>query len=159
MKTLKIYLETSVLNFYHAEDAPEKMEDTRRLFDEINNGKYLAFISMSVIKEISKAPQGKQRTLFGLIRDYRVVVLEDEIEAERIADIYVKEGVIPAKYSTDGLHIALATIHDMDIIVSWNFAHIVKRKTILMTNLINNREGYKSIDIYSPSEVIESNEE
>ena len=46
----------------------------------------------------------------------------------------------------------------MDIIVSWNFQHIVKRKTIIMSSLVNNREGYKSIDIYSPSEVIESDE-
>ena len=47
----------------------------------------------------------------------------------------------------------------MDIIVSWNFKHIVKRKTIIMTALVNNREGYKGIDIYSPSEVVENDEE
>ena len=53
----------------------------------------------------------------------------------------------------------MAAISGMDIILSWNFKHIVKRKTILMTNLINSREGYKNIDIYSPSEVIENDEE
>jgi hypothetical protein len=53
----------------------------------------------------------------------------------------------------------MATITGMDIILSWNFKHIVKRKTVIMVNLINTREGYKNIDIYSPSEVIENEDE
>jgi hypothetical protein len=159
MKKINIYIETSVLNFYYAEDARDKMEDTHRLFDEISKGKYQAFISTSVIREISHAPEETQKNLFGLIRRFGILVLEDEPEAERLADTYVQEGIIPPKYSLDGLHIALATIYDMDIIVSWNFRHIVKRKTILMTNVVNHREGYKSIDIYSPSEVIDNYED
>jgi len=159
LRKIKIYLETTILNFYFADDAQEKMIDTRELFDEIEQGKYLAFTSMSVIREISKAQDVKRKQMLELIQQYNIEILEDEPEAERIADIYVKEGIIPAKYMTDGLHIALATIHNMDIIVSWNFKHIVKRKTILMTNVVNYREGYKNIDIYSPSEVIESDEE
>lgn len=131
----------------------EKMEDTHRFFDEISRGKYL------VIREINKASEEKRNMLFDIIGRYSINILDDEPEAERMADIYIQEGIMPAKYITDGLHIALATIHDMDIIVSWNFKHIVKRKTIIMTNVVNNREGYKNIDIYSPSEVIENNEE
>lgn len=159
MKKLKIYLETSVLNFYFADDARDKLEATRRLFEEIGNGKYLAFISMSVIREISNAPEEKQKMLMEMVRKFGIAVLEDDPEADRIADLYVKEGIIPSKYTLDGLHIALATINDMDIIVSWNFQHIVKRKTILMTGVVNHREGYKNIDIYSPEEVIDNDEE
>ena len=73
---------------------------------------------MSVIREISKAQDVKRKQMLELIQQYNIEILEDEPEAERIADIYVKEGIIPAKYMTDGLHIALATIHNMDIIVS-----------------------------------------
>ena len=159
LRKLKIYLETTILNFYYAYDAQEKMEDTRKLFDEISQGHYTAYTSMSVIREISKAQEEKRIQLLDLIQKYNIEILEDEPEAERIADIYVEEGIIPAKYITDGLHIALATVHDMDIILSWNFKHIVKRKTMVMTNVINHREGYKNIDIYSPSEVIENDEE
>lgn len=158
MRKLKIYLETTILNFYYADDAQEKMEDTRILFNEIKQGRYIAYTSMSVIREISKAQEEKRKKLLNLIQQFNIEILEDIPEAERIADIYVKEGIIPGKYMTDGLHIALATIHDMDIIVSWNFKHIVKRKTILMTNVVNYREGYRNIDIYSPSEVIENEE-
>ena len=159
LRKLKIYLETTILNFYYADDAPEKMADTVKLFNEIADRKYEGFTSMSVIREISRASEEKQQLLFKLINDFNIHILDDNTEAERLADIYVQEGIIPSKYTTDGVHIALATVHDMDIIVSWNFQHIVKRKTIIMTSLVNNREGYKSIDIYSPSEVIENDED
>ena len=52
----------------------------------------------------------------------------------------------------------MATIHDLDIIISYNFHHIVKLKTIIGTESINLREGYKKIGIYSPTEVIENDE-
>lgn len=159
MRKLKIYLETTILNFYYAEDAQEKKEDTRELFKEIAEGKYQAFTSLSVIREISRASEDKKQRMFDLINKFDINILEIEAEAERIADIYVQEGIVPQKYSTDAVHIAIATISGMDIIVSWNFKHIVKRKTILMTNVVNLREGYKNIDIYSPSEVIENEED
>jgi len=88
-----------------------------------------------------------------------IPLIKEESDVDKLADIYVAEGIVPTKYRDDALHIAMATITGMDIILSWNYKHIVKRKTILMTNLINAREGYKNIDIYSPSEVIENDEE
>ena len=77
-------------------------------------------------------------------------------EADRLADVYVTEGIIPQKYRIDGLHIALTTTNDLDMILSMNFQHIVKRKTILATGKINNLNGYRAIEIYSPMEVIEN---
>jgi hypothetical protein len=73
-----------------------------------------------------------------------------------LADIYVSEKIIPQKYRTDGLHIAIATVNDLDMIISMNFQHIVKRKTILATGKINNLNGYRAIEIYSPMEVVEN---
>jgi hypothetical protein len=67
--------------------------------------------------------------------------------------------VIPAKYRTDGLHIATAAVYDMDIIVSLNFTHIVKRKTKLTTPGINALRGYRSVEIYNPMEVINDDSE
>ncbi|MDR1588994.1 MAG: hypothetical protein LBS51_02250, partial [Oscillospiraceae bacterium] len=92
------------------------------------------------------------------INRYRMVFLEQSDEAERLAGIYVAEGVIPARYLTDGIHIAVASVSDLDFIVSFNFRHIVKRKTMTMTEGINIREGYRRIGIHSPTEVIESDE-
>lgn len=159
MRKLKIYLETTIFNFFYADDAPDKRDDTIILFNEISSGKYDAYTSMSVIKELNRASEEKRKLMLDLIINYDIKVLEDVPEAEILGDIYVKEGIIPIKYSTDGIHIALATVADMDIILSWNFKHIVKRKTVIMANLVNNKEGYGTIDIYSPSEVIENDEE
>jgi len=63
--------------------------------------------------------------------------------------------VIPYKYQTDGIHIAITTVYEIDMILSYNFKHIVKRKTIKMTDEINSSLGYKKIEIYTPEEVVE----
>jgi hypothetical protein len=72
-----------------------------------------------------------------------------------LADIYVAEGIIPRKYRTDGIHIAIAAVNDLDMIISLNFQHIVKRKTKLATGSINALNGYRAIEISNPMEVIE----
>jgi len=64
-------------------------------------------------------------------------------------------GIIPVGYRTDALHIATATAHGLDSIISLNFKHIVKDKTIEMTEVINYRAGYKKVNIYIPAEVID----
>jgi hypothetical protein len=159
MSKLKIYLETTILNFYFANDAPEKKADTLILFKEIAQGKYEAYTSYAVIDEINKASESLKQKLLSLLKEYNIPILDEGSDVDRLADLYVEEGIIPLKYRDDAVHISMATIMGMDIILSWNFKHIVKRKTILMANLINTREGYKNIDIYSPSEVIENVEE
>jgi hypothetical protein len=85
-----------------------------------------------------------------------ITVLDFNDEAERLADLYVAEGVIPEKYRTDGLHIAIAAVNYLDMIISMNFQHIVKRKTERMTAAINTLNGYKAVDICNPMEVSES---
>jgi hypothetical protein len=87
------------------------------------------------------------------VRD-SVIVLPVSNEAQRLASLYINEGVIPAKYPIDALHIAVAAVNNLDYIVSYNFRHIVKLKTIIMTESINVRENYKRIGILSPTEVI-----
>ena len=91
--------------------------------------------------------------MLDLITEYNITVIPANDEADRLADIYVDEGIIPLKYKTDGLHIAIATINDLEYIFSLNFQHINKVKTKIMTGNINIREGYKPIYIASPMEV------
>jgi hypothetical protein len=100
----------------------------------------------------------KREKMEALVEDYDIEVLPEGDEIERLAQVYVSSGVIPEKFPTDAIHIAVATVHSLDLIVSLNFHHIVKRKTILETALINVREGYKQIPIYSPAEVIDYDE-
>jgi len=158
MRTPKIYLETSVFNFYFADDSPDKREDTLRLFEEIQQGKYAPHTSDYVVGELQQAPLPKRKAMIDLITQYDVVVLPDDPAIQRLAKLYVTEKIIPEKYATDALHIAATTVNDLDFIVSYNFRHIVKLKTITMTESVNIRERYRKIGIYSPTEVVEYDE-
>ena len=158
MKIPKIYLETTMFNFYIDTDR-DAHADTVKLFKKIVSGKYEAFTSTYVTDELEKAPKEKRDKMMNLITEYDISVLAACDEAVRIADIYVMEGIIPQKYRTDGLHIAIATVNELDMIVSMNFQHIVKRKTKLATGPINAIHGYRPIEIYSPMEVIEDENE
>jgi predicted nucleic acid-binding protein len=156
MKVPKIFLETSVFNFVFYDKEPEKQADTIKLFQEIKDGKYRPFTSKYVTDEIDDASFEKRERMLNLIDGHNVYVLKKSKEITRLAEVYVSEGIIPKKHDTDALHIATATVNDLDIIVSWNFRHIVKRKTILLTESVNLRYGYKKVEIYAPSAVIEN---
>ena len=147
-------METTLFNYYIDKDR-DAYADTVKLFNEIAGGKYEAFTSTYTTDELENAPEEKRVKMLGLITEYNIAVLAPNDEAVRIADIYIAEGIIPSKYRTDGLHIAIATVNELDMIISMNFKHIVKRKTILATNKINNLNGYHAIEIYSPMEVVE----
>jgi hypothetical protein len=151
----KIYLETTIFNFPFADDAPELKADTIKLFEEIKAGKYEPYTSIYALDELENTLQiDKLKKMRGLIDEYSITLIHGSREAERLATLYLAEGVINKKFMIDALHIAITTISGLDFIVSLNFRHIVKQKTILETAIINEREGYKQIGIYEPSEVI-----
>ena len=155
MRKPKIYLETTMFNYYFDEDR-DAHADTMKLFKEIQAGKYEAYTSIYVTDELIKAEDPKRSNMLALITEYNITVLPASNEADNLADVYVSEGIIPQKYRTDGVHIAVTTVNELDIIVSMNYEHIVKRKTILATGKINNLYGYRVIEIYSPMEVVEN---
>ena len=155
MKRPKVYLETTLFNFYLDKERDAHV-DTVRLFTEIAEGKYDAFTSSAVMDELSKAPAGKSAMMMALVTEYGVEVLPVSEEAKKLADAYVAEGIIPLRYKTDGIHIAMATACGLDFIVSLNFKHIVKFKTIIMANAINALNGYRSINIVTPMEIIDN---
>ncbi len=159
MRTPKIYLETTLFNFYVDEDRGFAHDSTVALFNEIAVGKYIPFTSRYVIDELAAAPEQKRAKMLALVLDYKILILEPTDEAVTLADLYVSENVIPVKYRTDGLHIAIAVVNDLDMIISMNFQHIVKRKTVKMTEHINTMNGYRSVEIYSPMEVVENENE
>ncbi|MCL2029929.1 MAG: hypothetical protein FWG93_00125 [Oscillospiraceae bacterium] len=155
MRKQKIYLETTLFNFYFDKDRGFAHADTVKLFEEIAAGKYEAFTSRFVIDELNNAPEAKRDKMLSLIREHDIPILENTDEAARIANLYIAEKIIPHKYRTDGLHIAIATVNDLDMIISMNFQHIVKRKTKIGTGNINALNGYRAVEIYSPMEVVE----
>ena len=154
MRTPRIYLETTLFNFY-VDEGREAHPYTVQLFKEIAAEKYETFTSTYVTDELEKAPEAKRDKMMNLIVEYGVTVLAPNDEAVKLADIYVAEGIIPQKYRTDGLHIAIATVNNLDMVISMNFQHIVKRKTKVATGSINVLNGYRAVEIYNPMEVVE----
>jgi predicted nucleic acid-binding protein len=155
MKRLTFYLETTMFNFPFVDDAPQYKADTLRLFEEIKAGKFQAFTSEYVIQELEAATDILKERRLELRKEYDITEIPTSDEAKRLAHTYISAGIIPSKYITDALHIAAATVAGIDCIVSLNFQHIVKKKTILETEYINIGEGYKRIFIHTPAEVIE----
>ncbi|MGA1794654.1 MAG: type II toxin-antitoxin system VapC family toxin [bacterium] len=155
MKKLKLYLDTSIFNFALADDVPYEKGITLRLFDEIISGKYEAFISELVILEINRAPQEIRIKLSDLIKRIVPEELAIDEDSQNLAKRYINQGIIPTRYENDALHIAVASVNDLDVLVSWNFKHIVKVKTKKEVTGVNALMGYKEIEIYSPLEVVE----
>lgn len=157
MRIPRIYLETTMFNYY-CEPEREAYADTVRLFEEIKMGRYQAFTSMYAIEELQKAPTEKARKMIDLILEYDVTVLDTSEEARVLAELYQMQGIIPIKNIVDAQHIAVAAVNDMDMIISLNFRHIVRRKTVTMTGRVNVDCGYRSVEIYSPMEVVDREE-
>lgn len=77
-------------------------------------------------------------------------------DCHQLAMEYVNRGIIPKKYEDDAFHIAVASANDTDVLVSWNFQHIVKLKTKREVSATNLLMGYRAIEICSPMEVIDN---
>jgi hypothetical protein len=75
--------------------------------------------------------------------------------AERLSSSYFEIGGLPAKSRNDALHIAIATTFDCDVVLSWNFKHIVNLRAITAVESVNIKEGYGLIRILSPSMMLE----
>jgi len=148
-RKLTLYLDTSVIGGYYDD---EFMLDTQQLFCEIQAGRYDVVISDLTLKELIKAPENV-RTLF---RDLTINFNEITVtnECVELATEYLTEKVVGQTSMDDCIHIATATIYKVDILVSWNFKHIVNVHRIRGYNAVNMKNGYQTIDIHSPKNLI-----
>ena len=160
MEKIKIYFETSIFSFYHETrehgEYPKYKAQVREVFERIKTGEYEPYTSIFVLDEITKERNiEKLEKMKSLLSDHNIAFLEVSDEVVRMADLYIQEGAISPAWETDALHIAMATVHGLDLIVSLNFTHIVRIWTIERVRRVNRREGYQGIGIYKPAEVLE----
>ena len=154
MKKLNLYVDTSVWNFYFAEDAPDKKKATIEFFDEVvAEGLVNVFISGAVIKEISNANTDKQRMLLNLIDRFDIEMLEITKEVDTLAQLYLTECALPEKSLDDATHAAVATVNNINYLVSWNLKHLANINRKKKISSINIKYGYEPIDIFTPMEV------
>jgi predicted nucleic acid-binding protein len=147
----RIYLDTSVFGGYF----DNEFEDwTRILFDKIIQGNFIILYSKLTDAELSNAPE-RVKNLLLQIPEKQIEVIEISEEAKELANRYVAEKVVGKSSMADCLHIALATIYDADVLVSWNFKHIVNLARIRGYNSINYRLGHKILEIRTPREILD----
>jgi len=146
----RIYLDTSVIGGYYDS---EFEEDTRILFEKIKLEQFHVVLSDITEGELQEAPE-MIRNLFIELSPGLATKIELTEEAVQLADTYLAEKVVGKTSRVDCFHIALATIYQVDILVSWNFKHIVNVQRIRGYNAVNMKLGYPTIDIRSPKEII-----
>jgi predicted nucleic acid-binding protein len=150
-----LYLETTIFNYYFDEDR-DGHEDTVKLFETIGAGDYEAYTSEYVTLELKKATQEPKRSnMLDLVDRYNINTLNSDDEVVRLGNLYIINNIIPKRYLLDSLHIAIAAVNELDCVLSYNFRHINRLKTKVLTGKLNREEGYNSIVICTPREVLE----
>jgi hypothetical protein len=149
-----------MFNFYHEKRmAPPYLElkaEVLRIFELIQAGEYKPYTSLYTMREIdNEKNREKRERMAALISEYGIKILGETNEAEHLATLYVQEKAISPAWETDAVHIAIAALNGLDFIVSLNFTHIARPWTIERIRRVNRREGYQSIGIYKPAEVLE----
>ena len=109
-------------------------------------------LSEVVVGEMPPAPE-PVRVQYAELLNLGAEFLVVSDEALDLAAVYEAQGILASRCRNDMLHIALATVADVDIVVSWNFRHVVRFEKIRLFNAVNLELGYKPIQIYSPREV------
>ena len=150
LKKLNLYIDTSVIGGYFD---VEFEKETKILFESVFNNEFHVIYSSITEDELIKAPENV-RSLLNSIPSENKTRIELTEEAVQLGDTYITENVVGKTSREDCFHIALATIYKADILVSWNFKHIVNITRIKGYNAVNIKLGYTEIDIRSPKEVI-----
>ena len=149
MKRLHIYVDASVIG--GCED-PEFAEDSLALWRLFIKGAFIQVLSEHTLRELQEAPDRVRRHI-PEVPEAHQIILADTAEADELAEGYLTHGIVGPGSRSDALHVALATIGRVDVMVSWNFKHIVNLGRIRLFNAVNLEQGYGIIEIRTPKEV------
>ena len=151
---VRVYADTSV---YGGIFDREFAIPSRQFFELVEAGRFQLVTSALVAEEISVAPE-RVKQFYRAMEDV-LLVAEIKASAIRLAEAYIRAGIVTPKSLTDARHVALATVSHCRLIVSWNFKHIVQFERIGRYNELNVASGYGAIGIFSPLEVIDDEED
>lgn len=149
MRKIRVYLDTSVFGGTQDE---EFAEPSRRFFDRVRQGEFVMLLSPETLRELASAPQEVLSASRGFAPECMEEVPTND-EVRNLAAEYVRTGVLGESSRTDAVHVAAATVAGADLILSWNFRHIVNFNRIRGFNGVNVALGYRTMTILSPIEV------
>jgi predicted nucleic acid-binding protein len=153
MRRPKVYVETSVWGAVVNPEPAYFREAAARLLNRKDD--FIFYISPVVIREIGDAEISIKAEIEKLVTKTDPLPLEENETVLDLASYYIEKGIFTAKYRNDALHVATATCHFMDYLVSYNFKHIVRvsRKDIIKA--ANTVLGYRTPVIVSAEELVE----
>jgi predicted nucleic acid-binding protein len=154
MKKVSLYMDTSVLGGLFDIEDKKRVDTADSLIKLIKNKIFEGFISFLTLEEMVKAPYEIREKLRNTVTESGLKILEETEECIELANAYVNNEIIPAKYRNDARHIAIGVYHEVDFIVSWNYRHMVNITVKRLINSTNLRMGYKPVEIISPEEVV-----
>jgi hypothetical protein len=145
----RIYIDTSVVGGYFD---LEFSADTIPVFDRINRGELIIIVSDLLEAELLQAPQFVREIVANLPASQieKIALSNDAIE---LADKYIDAKVVGKTSRADCQHIAMATLCHADVLVSWNFKHIVNLDRIRGYNAVNYQHGHQMLEIRTPKEI------
>lgn len=149
-RPLRAYVDTSVFGGVHDDEFRVASE---KFFRGVREGGFVLLSSEPLVIEIAGAPKRVQ-DVFQAHEAFMEPVFTSE-EATGLADAYLRAKVVPAASHVDALHVALASVARADVVVSWNFKHLVQLRRIRAFHAVNLLRGYPLIEIRSPLEVID----
>jgi len=157
-KIKRIYLDTSVISHLSANDTPDKMNDTLKLWSLLKTGKFIAVISTLTMFELNQCPEPKKSWLLDFLSEIEYERIQENPDSLNLAEQYLKFGLLTEKSRDDCRHIAIATIAGCDYIISWNFKHFVNVRTIEKVQAINKLLFYNHVEIWPPTMIIEGDD-
>lgn len=154
----RIYIETTIVSYYTARPSRDLMiaghqEATRDLWPELLT-KYETYISALVYQEAGKGDSDQAKIRLAAIKPFPMLDIDDEVRS--LAGNIISRRGIPSNFPEDALHIAIAAVNSIDVVVTWNFAHLNNPFTRRAIRRIIENEGYICPEICSPDELLEA---
>ena len=151
MKKLLVYADASVIG--GCED-PEFAGDSRALWQCFVEGQHYLVLSALTLAELKGAPDAVRERVLQVPVAHRIMIAESPT-VEELADAYLERGIVGPGSRADAMHVALATVGRVDVLVSWNFKHIVNVGRIRRFNAVNVEHGHAMLEIRTPKEVLD----
>lgn len=151
---LSIYLETSVVGAYLDNGEPFRRDLTIRWWEH-ELSEYDAFSSVLVQRELERTPEPHRSGYLNLIKPLDQLELSEEVAI--LAEGYVERGIFHRKYLADAVHVAVASFHKIDYLVTWNFGHLANVRKQARLKLFNTAAGFFSPLIITPEFLVHTN--
>jgi predicted nucleic acid-binding protein len=153
----QVYIETTIISYFIARPSRDLLiaghqDATRELWPKLID-EYETYVSALVYEEAGRGDPDQAEMRHAAMKLFRMLDIDDE--ARTLADKIITGKGIPKEYPEDALHIAVAAVNGIEVVVTWNFAHMNNPFTRMRVRRIIENEGYGCPEICSPEELLE----